>query len=131
MENHLDAVRSASQGLVHAVVDDLPETVHQTTRVGGSDVHARPLANGLETLEDQQVRGVVGVVADRELLEMRSSVRWDARQVPNLPATRDALLVPRCAVEHHGGLGWGRRSVLAAPTLHLDAAGYHEDEAIG
>ena len=31
----------AGQGLVHAVVDDLPQAVHEAAGVGGPDVHAR------------------------------------------------------------------------------------------
>ena len=59
-------VCGTGQGLVHAVVDDLPEAVHQATGVGGSDVHPGPLADRLEALQDQEVCGVVGGV-DRVL----------------------------------------------------------------
>jgi hypothetical protein len=38
--------------------------VHEPAGVGRADVHARPLADRLETLEDEQVLGVVGVVDD-------------------------------------------------------------------
>ncbi|MDH6587773.1 hypothetical protein M2161_006879 [Streptomyces sp. SAI-133] len=63
VEDHLDVVAVPPQGLVDGVVDDLPQTVHQATAVGRSDVHARALAYGLEPLEDEQVpRGVVGTV---------------------------------------------------------------------
>ena len=57
----LDAGAVTAQGLVDGVVDDLPEAVHEPARVGGPDVHARPLADGLEPLEDQQVAGGVGI----------------------------------------------------------------------
>ena len=67
VEGHLDVVGGAGQRLVHAVVDDLPQAVHQAAGVGGADVHARPLADRLEALEDQEVCGVVGGV-DRVLL---------------------------------------------------------------
>lgn len=63
VEDHLDAVTDAREGLVHGVVDDLPQAVHQTAAVGRSDVHTGALAHGLEALEDEQVpRGVVGTV---------------------------------------------------------------------
>lgn len=63
VQDDLDVVAVASQRLVDGVVDDLPQAVHQTAAVGGSDVHARALAYGLEALEDEEVpRGVVGTV---------------------------------------------------------------------
>ena len=63
VQGHLDAVRGAGQRLVDAVVDDLPQAVHEPAGVGGADVHARALADRLEPLEDEEVGGVVGVVA--------------------------------------------------------------------
>ena len=65
VQRHLDRVRRARQRLVDAVVDDLPQALHEPARVGRADVHARPLAHRLETLEDEEVGGVVGVVGDR------------------------------------------------------------------
>ncbi|CAM5503630.1 hypothetical protein KAURM247S_01557 [Kitasatospora aureofaciens] len=63
VQQDLDAVAVAAQRLVDRVVDDLPEAVHQTTAVGGTDVHAGALADGLQALQDEQVpRGVVGTV---------------------------------------------------------------------
>lgn len=63
VEDHVDVVAVASEGLVHGVVDDLPQAVHQATTVGRPDVHTRALPHGLEPLEDEQVpRGVVGTV---------------------------------------------------------------------
>ena len=62
VQGDLDPVRGAGQRLVDAVVDDLPEAVHQAAGVGGADVHARALADRLEALEDEEVCGVVGVV---------------------------------------------------------------------
>jgi len=49
----------ARDGLVDGVVDDLVDEVVQAARPGGADVHARPLANGLEALEDLDVLSVV------------------------------------------------------------------------
>lgn len=63
VQDDVDVVAVAPEGLVHGVVDDLPEAVHQATTVGGPDVHARALSHGLEPFEDEQVpRGVVGTV---------------------------------------------------------------------
>ena len=63
VEDHLDVVAVAAQGLVDGVVDDLPEAVHEAAAVGGPDVHAGALADRLEPFEDEQVpRGVVGAV---------------------------------------------------------------------
>ena len=71
VQGHLDGPRGTGQGLVHAVVDDLPQAVHQAAGVGRADVHARPLAHGLEALEDEEVSGVVGLVVDgRALLRL-------------------------------------------------------------
>jgi hypothetical protein len=63
VQQDLDPVAEAAEGLVDRVVDDLPQAVHQAAAVGGPDVHARPLADGLQALEDEQVpSGVVGPV---------------------------------------------------------------------
>src|SRR5690606_13534445 len=48
---HLDAPAVARERLVDRVVHDLPEAVHETTAVGGADVHSRALADGLEALQ--------------------------------------------------------------------------------
>ena len=45
-----------------AVVDDLPQAVHQAAGVGRADVHPRALADRLQSLEHQEVVGVVRVV---------------------------------------------------------------------
>ena len=55
-------VQSPASASSTRVVDDLPQAVHEPAGVGGADVHARPLADRLEPLEDEQVLGVVGVV---------------------------------------------------------------------
>ena len=57
----LDPGAVPAQRLVDRVVDDLPDAVHQAARVGRPDVHARPLADRLETLQDQQVPRGIGV----------------------------------------------------------------------
>ena len=42
----------AVDGLVDAVVDDLPEQVMEARRVGAADVHAGPLSYRLQALQD-------------------------------------------------------------------------------
>nr|BFF13907.1 hypothetical protein GCM10025699_52100 [Microbacterium flavescens] len=61
VEQDVDRVAVPAERLVDRVVDDLPEAVHETAGVGAADVHARPLADRLEPLEDGQMTGrVVG-----------------------------------------------------------------------
>ena len=97
VQRHLDAVRGAGQRLVHAVVDDLPQAVHQAAGVGRADVHAGPLADRLEALEDQEVCGVVRVV-----------VAGAATRRTNLPATRRTTTEARLPAAARGpGLAWG------------------------
>ena len=78
-------VQWPAERLVHGVVDDLPQAVHQPAGVGGADVHARPLADGLEPLEDEQVLGVVGVVDGSDLCALWSSLSRTLGAGPNLP----------------------------------------------
>ncbi len=62
VQGHLDAGGGTRERLVHAVVDDLPDAVHQPPGVGRADVHPGTLAHRFEALEDQQVVGVVRAV---------------------------------------------------------------------
>jgi hypothetical protein len=55
IELDLDAVTVTRERLVHPVVDDLPEAVHEPAAVGGPDVHAGSLAYGLKALKHRQV----------------------------------------------------------------------------
>ena len=66
----LDAIAIACQRLVDGVVDDLVDQVVQTARAGGTDIHARTLADGLKSLENLNVRTVVvlGFVLSHVLL---------------------------------------------------------------
>ena len=63
LDGDLDVVRVAGQGLVDGVVDDLVHQVVQASFAGGSDVHARALADGFQALEDGDVRCAVGLLA--------------------------------------------------------------------
>ncbi len=70
VEGDLDPVGRAGQRLIDAVVDDLPQAVHEATGVGRADVHAGALAHRLESLEDEEVGRVVGVVGDGDELRV-------------------------------------------------------------
>ena len=80
VQRDLDVVRGAGQRLVDAVVDDLPQAVHEPAGVGRADVHAGALAHRLEALEDQQVRCVVGVV-DRDSAVVWHVVCWSGSAI--------------------------------------------------
>jgi hypothetical protein len=54
-----DGLGLSGHRLVDRVVDDLPDQVMETARVGRADVHARALADSLEALEDLDAGGVV------------------------------------------------------------------------
>src|SRR6185369_3190430 len=58
-DGHLDGVRDAGLRLVDGVVDDLPDEMVESVDAGRADVHRRPLAHGLESLEHLDGRGVV------------------------------------------------------------------------
>ena len=58
-----DLVGVAGHRFVDGVVDDLVHEVMQPARAGGADVHARPLADRLESFEYLDVAGVVVVAA--------------------------------------------------------------------
>jgi hypothetical protein len=62
MDRDRRVVALAREGLVDRVVDDLVDQVVEAARTGRADVHAGPLAYGLETLEDRDVLGPVGPV---------------------------------------------------------------------
>ncbi len=55
----VDLRAEPAQRLVDRVVNDLPEAVHEASRVGRPDVHARTFAHRFETLEYREVAGGV------------------------------------------------------------------------
>ena len=59
LDGDVDVLAVARQRLVDRVVHDLIHQMVQTAGAGGADVHARPLAHGLQALEDLDLRGVV------------------------------------------------------------------------
>ena len=58
-QRDLDSIAVPSKGLVHGVVHDFVDEVVQSAFTGGTDVHPRSLAYGLETLKDRDRTGVV------------------------------------------------------------------------
>ena len=61
-QGDLDRGGVAGHRLVDGVVDDLPDQVVQAALAGGADVHAGPLADRLEPLEDGDGRRAVVVL---------------------------------------------------------------------
>src|SRR4051812_32113247 len=59
MQYHNNMAAEPGERLIDPVVDDLPDAAHQTAAVGRPDVHPRSLAHRLESLENEQVTGVV------------------------------------------------------------------------
>jgi hypothetical protein len=58
-DRHVDRGGVAGQGLVDRVVDDLVHQVMEPAGPGGTDVHARSLANRFEALENLDRVGAV------------------------------------------------------------------------
>ena len=83
VDRDVDRVAVARQRLVDRVVDDLVDQVVQAAHTGRADVHARPLAHGLEALEDGDVLGVVA--GARSLVLSGSSAK-----VSSVSRTNDA-----------------------------------------
>ena len=57
----LDAVGMARHRLAHGVVEHLGHQVMQRPLVGAADIHARPLADRLETFENLDIGGAIGL----------------------------------------------------------------------
>ena len=60
VQGDLDGRAVAGHGLVDGVVDDLPDQVVEAGRTGRSDVHAGPLPDGFEALQNGDVGRPVG-----------------------------------------------------------------------
>ena len=95
VDHDLDLVGLAGERLVDSVVDNLVDQVVEAAGAGRADVHARPLADGLETLEDGDVLRVVAAVV--LLLALAPLVRGVAvllslvcQAVPSVVARRRA-----------------------------------------
>src|SRR5690606_16643477 len=61
VHGHADVGAVPGEGLVDAVVDDLPQAVGEAPAVGGPDVHPGSLADGLQALQHREVAGGVAV----------------------------------------------------------------------
>ncbi len=61
IELNLDEGGVPGHRLVHAVVDDLGKEVVQRLGVGAADKHARPPADRLQTFQNLDMSGTVGV----------------------------------------------------------------------
>src|SRR5947209_10506567 len=68
MNGDFNVVAVPGQCLVHCVVDNFVDKVMQATLTGGTDVHARPLANRLKSLENGDVLCVVTALLLRALI---------------------------------------------------------------
>ncbi len=91
VDDDLDLVGLAGEGLVDGVVDDLVDQVMEAAGAGRADVHARALADRLETLQDGDVLSVVAAVA----LAGGAGVALGAIRLAGVaPAARAVLLVP-------------------------------------
>ena len=64
-QGDVDPGAVAGHGLVDRVVHDLPDQVVQPARTGRADVHAGPLADRLEALQDGHVAGAVAARTSR------------------------------------------------------------------
>ena len=65
-EGDVDPAGVAGHGLVDGVVDDLPDAVVEAAHAGAPDVHPRPLADGIEPLQDLHAVGPVGPLCLRQ-----------------------------------------------------------------
>ena len=83
-----DLFAVTTQGLVDGVVDDLPQTVHESAGVRRSDVHSRALAHRLESGQNGQMPGAVAFVFHRFPLVRLNPNRW-----------RPGSRIPRCRVD--------------------------------
>ena len=63
VQNDLNGLTETGERLIHRVVDNLPEAVHQAAGVGGANVHARAFAYSFQTFQHGEVTG--GVVRRR------------------------------------------------------------------
>jgi hypothetical protein len=55
VELYLNGAAMTTQSLVDRVVNDFPETVHESARVSGSDIHTGTLTNRIQTFKNGQM----------------------------------------------------------------------------
>ena len=63
VQDDLDGLTETGERLIHRVVDNFPEAVHQAAGVGGANVHARAFAYSFQTFQHGEVTS--GVVRRR------------------------------------------------------------------
>ena len=81
VDDDLDLVGLAGERLVDRVVHHLVDQVMEAAHAGRADVHAGPLANRLEALEDGDVLSAVGAVSAAALLRGSAPARLGDRAV--------------------------------------------------
>jgi hypothetical protein len=105
LQDDVDAGGEARHRLVDRVVDDLPDQVVQATLTRGTDVHAGPLADRLEPLENGDRRRVVAALLLRHglcaLLAMTTSPMRHRRRCEACSAGRLGDRSGTCL--HHTG----------------------------
>ncbi|MNW68500.1 hypothetical protein D3C74_472800 [compost metagenome] len=52
MQDYANRLAETAQCFVNRVIDDLPEAMHQASRVRGSDVHAGTFADRFQSFKD-------------------------------------------------------------------------------
>src|SRR5207248_1157153 len=77
-QRHRDGVGVAVDELVDGVVNDLPDEVVQAVLVHRADVHAGPLADRLQSLQDDNVAAVVPPVLRRNARHAQSSSKMSS-----------------------------------------------------
>jgi len=92
----VDVIAETGLRLVDTVVDDLVHQMVQPPRRGVADVHGGSLADRLETLENLDLRGVVGLdpVAGTDLrfsFHRLVSLARSHHPAPNIPQSTDGI----------------------------------------
>ena len=95
VQDDLDVVAEAGEGLVDGVVDDFPEAVHEAAGVRGADVHARALADGLEAFQHGEMPGgVIRTWCHGCGNSFRNGMCWAFWR--SYQRSRSAALIPGC-----------------------------------
>ncbi|MNN70202.1 hypothetical protein D3C81_1860390 [compost metagenome] len=64
MDNHIDLVAIAGQGLVNTVVDYFPHQVVKAAGAGGADIHTGPLAHRFKSFQHLNLTFIVRIGVD-------------------------------------------------------------------
>ena len=105
VKQHLDKVTVPRQGLIHRVIDDLPQTMHQALLIGGADVHRGAFAHRLQAFQNREMVSRVSrsVIRHPDILPIiRFFAVLPLRGVPIFSPVEDGW-----AVFHRGAVsGW-------------------------